>query len=128
MFSATFVYGLGLVLSVVGIILLIPVIRSQIINFPPNPLKKFMTDVLRPLVRGQTKQSFNAFFNSPYTMKFLLLCLTVGILLSNFVPMWFDIYRLLDVTKPSNIGYSYIINNYLARLTAAVLIYLVYKY
>lgn len=102
MFSAHIVYGLGIVVSLINIVLWSQIIRAQIGQY-----------------NGDNK-------NNQY--KTILLIFGVVSLAANFVPIWFDIYRILNDTNPTNIFYAYVMSSYLYRTATALMFYLLYKY
>lgn len=100
MFSARLVYGLGIAVTVFSIGLWISIIRAQLKQFNKN----------------------NSIF------KIVLLIFAIISLYSNFLPIWFDIYRLANNANPTNLFYAYVMNNYLYRTITAVMFYVLYRY
>ena len=103
MVSAYIVFGLGIAVSTMNIILWCFIIRSQIEQFLPNKKK------------------------NDYIKKVLLLFGVIS-LLANIIPIWFDIYRLIYIVEPSNIFYTYVINSFLYRTTTTIMFYLIYRF
>lgn len=102
MFSAHLVYGLGVLVSLVNITLWIQIIRAQIDQY--NEYSE----------------------NNSY--KTILLIFGIVSLAANFVPIWFDIYRIYHNTNPTNIFYAYVMSSYLYRTATAIMFWILYKY
>lgn len=101
MVSYMIYYSLGIVVSLVSIGVWIVIMRSQ--------LKQF---------RGNSANSF---------IKKVLIAFGIISILSNFVPIWFDIYQLQRHAHPSNIGIAYNTSQYLFRTATAFMFYLIYR-
>lgn len=101
MFSAHLVYGLGIAVSILNIFLWTQIVGSQV-------------------------KQFSA-VNMNINIKRLLLAFGVISLFSNTVPIWFDIYRLIHDSNPTNLFYAYVVTSYLYRTITAVFFYLIYK-
>lgn len=102
MFSAHLVYSLGIVVSLLNVVLWTRIVSSQIKQFSHNRINE--------------------------NIKRLLLAFGVISLLSNFVPIWFDIYRLANNANPTNLFYAYVTTSYLYRTATAVMFFLIYRY
>lgn len=102
MFSYNIVFGVGLVISLFNVCIWLRVILAQTRQFTPDKKNN--------------------------SVKVILLTFGILSLMSNFVPMWYDIYRLANQTSPTNIFYAYVMNSYLYRTATAIMFYLVYKY
>ncbi len=100
MFSAHLVYGLGIAVSVLNILLWGQIILAQIKTFNGN--------------------------GSVY--KQLLLIFASISLLSNLIPIWFDIYRLAHDSNPTNLFYAYVVTSYLYRTATAIMFLIIYRY
>lgn len=100
MFSYYLVFSLGLALSALSIGLWYVIVRSQLAQYN----------------------------GSNSVVKNVLLFIGVVGLFANFVPIWFDIYRLMHQVNLSNIFYAYTMNNYLYRTLTALGFWIIYKY
>lgn len=101
MFSARVIYLLGISVSLVSIFVWIRILIAQI--------EQYKTVVM-----------------NTYIKKIMLLFVAIS-LSSNFVPIWFYIYRLSHNSNPTNIFYAFVINVYTYQATTAVMFYLLYK-
>lgn len=100
MFSARLIYSIGILVSVSNIVVWATIIRTQL--------------------RG--------YKNNASIFRTILLVFTITSLFSNIIPIWFDIYRLINNANPTNIFYAYVINSYMYRTITALLYYILYKY
>lgn len=101
MYSDKLIFGLGVAVSVVNILIWVIVMRSQ--------LKQYK-------------------INKNRALKFVLLVFSGAELYSNFVPIWFDLYQIIHAAHPSNITYAYTTSQYVGRTIAAIMMYIVYCY
>lgn len=101
MVSDKVIFGLGVAVSLVNILIWCIVIRSQL---------------------KQYKKKKNL------SLKKALLVFSGAELYSNFVPIWFDLYQIIHHAHPSNIVYAYTTSQYVGRTIAAIMVYLVYSY
>lgn len=62
------------------------------------------------------------------TRRAILLAIAIESLYSNFIPIWYYIYRLSHNSNPSNIFYAFVMNYYLTQAINAVLYFIMYKY
>lgn len=95
-------YGVGIVVSLLNIILLRLVLNSQLKQFTSNRMND--------------------------RIKRALLVLTCAALLSNVVPIWFDVHQISIHAHPSNIGIAYTTSQYLFRTIVAFMLYLIYRF
>lgn len=100
MFSARLIYGLGVGVSLLSIFLWGTIVRAQI---------------------GGYKKNISIF-------KSVLLVFSVTSILSNVVPIWFDIYRIVHDANPTNIFYAYVISSYMYRTITALMFFIIYRY
>lgn len=100
MFSARLVYGLGILVSLLNMVIWAVIMKSQVKLFNGN--------------------------GSRY--KQILLAFSAISLFSNVTPIWYYIYRLSNNTNPTNIFYSFIINIYIYQTVTAIMFYILYKY
>ena len=101
MFSATAIYGLGLLVSLVNILLWVVILRSQFQQFSRNRMNE--------------------------RIKIALLVFGVLSLFSNITPIWFDVYQITRQAHPTNITIAYIISQYLYRTVTASMFYIIYR-
>lgn len=101
MVSYTIFYSLGIAVSLGNVLLWSIVLRSQLKQFSGNGMNR--------------------------RIKTSLLIFGVASLLSNFVPIWFDVYQIIHHARPLNIGVVYITSQYLFRTLTACMFYLIYR-
>lgn len=101
MFSSHLIFGLGLIVSVVNVFIWVIILRSQIKQFNKNAMN--------------------------HRIKVSLMIFGIVALLSNFTPIWFDIYQIARNAHPTNIGVAYTISQYLFRTITAFMFYVIYK-
>lgn len=100
MFASHMIYLLGIVVSIINVCFWGAIIKSQL-----------------------SRKS-----SAPEYAKRLLLVFTVGALLSNAVPIWFDIVQLQRSAHPNNLVIAYSTSQYLFRTLAACMFYLIWRY
>lgn len=101
MVSGRIIFGLGIVVSVVNIVIWIIVLRSQFKQYNSNKMND--------------------------RIKTALLIFGLISLFSNITPIWFDIFQITRNAHPSNIGFAYTISQYIYRTITAFMFYLIYK-
>lgn len=102
MFSAHIIYGLGIVVSSISMLIWIRLFFAAMGQF------------------NETRQL--------NTTKAILVAFTVTSALSNPVPIWFYIYRLAHNTSPTNIFYAYVMSVYIYQVSSAIMFFIIYKY
>lgn len=100
MVSYTLMFSLGIVVSLMNMYLWTGTIRSQ-------------------LKQLQVKSNNH--------IKINLLIFGFTSILSNLVPIWFDIYQINRGTHPTNIGVALLTSYYLTNTVSAFMFYLIYK-
>lgn len=78
------------------------------------------------LIRSQLRQ----FNNNPLhnRIKYALLTFGVVAFLTNIVPAWYDIYRVLHPTAPGPITFLRIASDIIFRATATLSFFVIYNY
>lgn len=102
MFSARLIYSLGIFVSVVNIALWSRIVMAQVNQYKTIKMDK--------------------------SLKILLLIFGAVSLSANFIPIWFDAYRLINAANPTNIFYAYVMNSYLYRTITTVMFFIIYRY
>lgn len=100
MVSYILIFSLGIVISLINIFLWSVTLRSQL------------------------KQLGN---KANSAIKHNLLIFGFTSMLSNIVPIWFDVYQIGQSRHPTNIGFALLTSYYLSNTVSAFMFYLIYK-
>jgi hypothetical protein len=100
MFSSHLVFGLGIAVSVLNMLMWVPIIRAQLKEFNGNASR----------------------------YKTILLVFSIISLFSNVMPIWFDIARIVNDANPTNLFYAYVMTSYLYRSATVIMFWLIYRY
>lgn len=101
MLSNYIVFGVGLLVSLFNILLWQTIIHSQLKQFSASKMNTHI--------------------------KKMLLVFAISSVVSNIVPIWFDVYRLSHQVPITNIFYAYAASAYIYRTLTAVMFYLIYR-